>query len=193
MSRRACQRGLIAAVLLAIAGATPAHADELPAGRFGVVAGLRAGGGAFGDRFDPGPIWGLEAGYNRTDTERNWSFGLAWSVLWGWFGPARPSVNDGSLWLLEMNFGGRVRRLLGDEDLAYLIGSVGFTLLRTNTPIPPDMEQSYAGPYAGIGVEGYLADKYLLSFEVRYGLFTIGPVGGPGTLSLLFGFSFGTS
>ena len=83
--------------------------------------------------------------------------------------------------------------VLGGDELAYLVGSAGFTLLRTNTPIPPDMEQSYAGPYAGIGGEGYLAEKYLLSFEVRYGLFTIGPVGGPGTLSFLFGFSFGAS
>ncbi len=192
--RSHAHRALIAAaVAAALAVAVPAHADELPAGRFGAIAGLRAGSGGFGDRFDPGLLWGIEAGYNRTDTERNWSFGVAWSVLWGWFGPARPEVADGSLWLIEMNLGGRVRRLLGGEELAYLVGSVGFTLLRTNTPIPPDMEQSYAGPYAGIGVEGYLAGKYLLSVEVRYGLFTIGPVGGPGTISFLFGVSLGTS
>ena len=180
-------RALVATAL--IGSSTPAVADSLPAGRFGVVAGARTGVGALGDRFGWGPVWGMEAGYNPADTERDWSFGVAWSVLWGYFGADRPEVSDGSLWLLEMNLGGRVRRLVGEANQAYLVGSMGLTLLRTNTPIPPDNERSYVGPYAGIGLEGYANSKYLLSFEVRYGVFA----GGPGSLSIWAGFSFGTS
>ena len=166
--------------------AVPAAADELPAGRFGVVGGPRLGNGAFGDRFGWGWVWGMEAGYNPTDTDRNWSFGLAWSVSWGWFGADRPEINDGSLWLLEMSFGTRVRRLLGETSQAFLVGNVGVTVLRTNTPIPPENERSYWGPYAGIGVEGYAGSK-LVGLEARYGVFA----GGPGSLSILVGFSFG--
>ncbi len=184
------RRGFCALVVAVLcAAAAPAGADELPAGRFGVIAGARTGTGALGDRFGFGPVWGMEAGYNPADTERNWSFGVAWSVLWGWFRADRPSVNDGSLWLLEMNFGGRVRRRLGATSQAYLVGNVGVTVLRTNTPIPPDDKRSYLGPYAGIGVEGYASAKYLVSFEARYGVFA----GGPGSLSFLLGFSFGKS
>jgi hypothetical protein len=176
------------AALLAL-GAGNARADDLPVGQFGAIGGVRQGVGQLGEVFGLGAVVGVRAGYHRSSTERKWTLGVGWSVMWGFFAADDPGISDESLRLLEMNLGLRVRRLLGEGGVPrFLVGTVGGTILRTNVPVPPDMDRTYAGPSLGIGVEQYLLGKYLLSVEWQYGVL----VGGPGSLTGIVSFSLGT-
>ncbi len=170
------------------------HADpkDLPAGKIGVIAGLRQGVGALGNDFSLGPLIGFQAGYHpRLLWFRDWSFGADWSILWGNFGADDSSRVAGELNIREMSLGVRIRRLLAgeEEDIPrFAVFSAGVSLLRSNVPLPPDSAREYVGPYVGFGVEQYLQRKYLLSIEARYGI--IGS--GPGSFSFMVGFAFGS-
>lgn len=161
--------------------------DGLPAGKFGISAGVRQGLGSLGNDFGPGVVSAVEAGYHLSGPDSALSPGLHWSVAWGWFGFDDQASLTGSLKLLEFNFGARVRRLLGSEVPRFIALGGGLTLLRSNVPIPPDLERVYVGPYVTLGIEQYLSKEFLLSFEARYGLI----VGGPGGISLSLGIAFG--
>lgn len=180
----------IAATLVALLAAAPGEAvaeDELPAGKIGVMMGMRQGAGQLGEDFGLGAVFGVEAHYHPTSIDRMWSLGAAWSVVRAWYGPDDTASITGSLDQLEFNFGLRVRRMMGPHLPRYFVVSAGVSMLRSNVPIVPDNERVYFGPYAAIGVEQYLAGKYLFAFEARYGIIATGP----GSFSIALGFYFG--
>jgi len=180
-----------AACGLALASAPErATADvSLPAGSLGMAGGARHGVGRLGELYNMGVVWGVQAAYHPMSFEQKWSVGGVWSVLWGRLGANDPSVTDGTLHSLEMNLAVRVRRLMSSRDPVYLtISPIGMTLLSTNLPIPPDGKRRYWGPFAGVGGEMFLGEKYSLSVEARYGVFT----GGPGSLTYMVCLSVGS-
>jgi hypothetical protein len=181
-------RPIAVAVVLCAALAAPAGADDLPVGKFGAIGGVRQNTGSLGDAFGFGWLLGVEAGYQPSPITQSLSLGVSWEVMWGRFGADDPDLVEEELSVLEMNFGARVRRMLGSNQPRFLVVVGGVTLLRTSVPVPPDMDRLYLGPYAGIGLDQYLGGTYLLSLEARYGLIT----GGPSSMTLVASFSFGS-
>ena len=182
----------VAALVLMVALTAGGHAaaqvqSGLPSGKLGVVVGGRQNVGSVADDYRLGLSWGVAAGYQLASETRTWSVGGDWSVLWTRFGTADDGVVAGPLSVLEMNFGLKARFLLSEDAAHFATVSSGATLFRANTPIPPDGERTYAGPYAGVGTEVYVSQDYLLSLEARYGLFG----SAPRSLLLLAGLSFG--
>jgi len=182
---------VIVALVVGLEGAALAQDDTvddgLPAGKFGISAGVRQGLGGLGTDFGPGVVSAVEAGYHLSGPDSVLSPGLHWSVAWGWFGFDDEASLTGSLKLLEFNFGARVRRLIGSGVPRFVALGGGMTLLRSNVPIPPDLKRTYFGPYVTVGIEQYLSREFLLSFEARYGLIS----GGPGGISISLGIAFG--
>jgi hypothetical protein len=193
-------RSVLASALLVVAAASPALAQEgrqpaaattlpeeppppppgdtsLPSGKFGVIGALRQNIGELGGEYGFGWLFGIDAGYQPTRPGQAFSFGLAWSAMWGRFGAEQAGNVDDPLKVLEMSFGARVRRALGEEVPRFLVGGAGVTVLRTNVPVPPDSDRLYFGGYGGVGVEQYVLGRLLLGVEARYGLFGSGPSG----------------
>jgi hypothetical protein len=180
--------GAALAVAVAAVPVPAAAEDELPAGNLGIIGGIRNGQGRLGENYTLGFMWGVQAAYHPTNLEQKWSFGAAWSLLWGHLWADDPTVADGSLKILEMNLALRVRRLMSPTDPVYLMLSpLGVTVLRTNLPVPPDGRRLNLGPYAGVGGEMFVG-KLVMSLETRYGVFT----GGPGSLTVLLCLSVGS-
>ncbi len=169
----------------------------IPSGRFGVSAGVRQGLGSLGSDYGIGAIARLEAGYHPTSLERRLSLGVHWSFLWGWFGFDDAASVAGSLALIEVSLGAKVRMMLDRRNRMFFALGSGFSLLRTNVPIPPDDERMYRGPYLSIGVEtlrridvpveAFPFGFDALGFEARYGFIA----GGPGSISVMVGFGLG--
>jgi hypothetical protein len=176
----------LAALAIGLTAPATAAAEELPSGKFGVVAGLRQGIGRLSDNFGVGYLWGVQAGWQPTRTASPWSLGAEWSWLRGNLGADDPATIDGGLSIIEMSLGLRVRRLFGQGAPQFLVLGAGGSILRTNIPIPPDTERTYAGAYLSAGFELYVGGTYLVTLEARYGL-----IAGPGSLSALASFSFG--
>ncbi|MCG8418182.1 MAG: hypothetical protein MJE77_09600 [Proteobacteria bacterium] len=179
---------LVIALIIVLCPPTWAQDDDsLPPGKFGVSVGVRQGFGQLGDDFGPGAVGAIEAGFHPAAFDQRLSIGLHWSVAWGWFGFVDNQASvTGSLKLLELHFGTRIRRMLGDPQRFLWLGT-GVTLLRSNVPIPPDLERDYIGPHVSLGAEQFLAGSFIVSFEARYGLI----VGGPRSISLALGIAFG--
>jgi len=180
--------GRAALILIALA-LTPgaAAAEKLPSGKIGLLMGVRQGLGELG-HFSLGPTGGVEAGWQPTNTDRRFSFGVAWSVLWGYQWPGTSSQNASSLASREMALGLRVRILVSHDSPAFLAFHAAASTLRTSVPVPPDDKRSYWGGFVGFGGEAYLAGRYLLEVQGRVSQI----VGGPTSLILLVGFSFGS-
>lgn len=176
-------RSLLAAVVL-LGAVDAAWAQEVPKGRFALVAGGRENMGELGEDFQRGWVYGVEAGYQPG------RLGVAWSLSWGRFDSEEPTLVENELRVLEMQFGLRLRWPLGSRDPRFLVTTGGLTLARSNIPIPPSdpPERSYYGPYAGLGLEQLLAGKYLFALEARYGMLFNGPAG----LTLVMSLAFGT-
>jgi hypothetical protein len=182
---------LLAGALLAAFVALEPRAEaqsELPVGKFGFVTGVRQNVGELGDTYQLGGLLGISAGYQPSSLGRVFSLGVSWSVLWSWIGTDDPSQVTTTLRELEMNFGLRIRRVLGSTTPRFIAASTGVTLLRTSIPVPPDDDRLYVGPYLGIGLEQYFLGKFLMSFDARYGLIA----GGPNSLTLMLSISFGS-
>ena len=179
---------IVIAVLSVSVTSTVRAQDDLPVGRFGFVGGFRQNTGQLGDDFGLGYLIGVEAGYQPSSLAKNFSLGVSWEVLWGQFDADNPELVETELSVLEMNFGLRLRRAIGEAEPQFFVAAAGVTLFRTSIPVPPDSDRLYVGPYAGVGLDRYLAGRYLLSFEARYGLIAYGP----SSLSLVLAFSFGS-
>ena len=178
---------LATAVSVVAADAAAQEDEGLPAGNFGLSVGVRQGMGRLSDDFGPGVVMAMEAGYHPTRPDSSVSLGLEWSAAWSWFGADQASI-AGSLQMLELSMGVRLRRVINEPRPRFLVLSPGVSVLRTNVPIPPDDERHYVGLYVAAGVEQYLYEKLMLSFDVRYGMV----VGGPGSISLALGVGFGS-
>ena len=148
--------------------------NELPSGKFGMLAALRQNIGELGESYAFGWLWGFEAGYQPTRQGQLLSFGLDWSVLFGRAYATRTTIADDPLLMVEMSFGTRVRTALGEEAPRFLVASGGATVLRTSVPVPPDDKRMYVGGYAGAGLEQYVG-SWLLGLDARFGLFGSGP------------------
>ena len=178
----------VAVVLAVVCLPTAAAAEELPAGKIGLMGGARQGLGSLGSQFSLGPVWGIEAGWQPSSTDRRLSVGVHWSLVWGYHWPGDGSSNAASLSSREMSLGVKGRLLTGQSSPLFLSTGLGVALLRTSVPVPPDDERSYVGMYWSVGPELYVLGRYLVTFEVRYGPF----INGPGSLTLAFGLSFGS-
>lgn len=186
MARRAGP-ALVALVLAASASAPARAQDELPAGRFGVITALRQNVGALGDAYGFGFLFGIEAGY-QPGAEDAWSVGVAWSALVrGWYFADDETLVEQSIGATEMSFALRVRRALGSTAPRFVVLNTGATFLRTTDPVPPDQEQIYLGPHAGVGIEEFVLGSGFVGLEARYGLFS----GGPRSLTLVLSFTGG--
>ncbi len=171
------------AVLLGLAA--PAVADTVPSGRISAIVGLRNGTGGLDDSFGLGVMYGVEAAWEPLRDEQKLGYVIHWNVLFGNFG-SDPAAITGSLDILEMNLGARLRIAPKDPARTLFIGG-GAALFRANAPLPPSNERSYVGGFAGFGVEQLAWSRALLTLEIRYGI--IGP--GPNSVSVLLGVGLG--
>ena len=162
-------------------------ADDLPAGKFGILGALRQNIGELGEQYGWGWLWGFEAGYQPTRRGQALSFGFDWSALFGRSYASQSTLTEDPLLAVEMSLGARLRMALGEEAPRFLVGTAGATILRTSVPVPPDHERLYLGGYVGFGVEQYVGNL-LFGLEARFGLLGDGPTG----LSLVAGISFGS-
>jgi len=185
-------------VTAALAASAPraASADDLPRGRLGIVVGLRNGLGELADDYGLGYVYGVDAGWQLTSTDRRWGLAVHWSILWAdfdWLGEwgLDPASVTGQLDVLELDGGLRLRVAPRADIGRYLTVSASGSLLRSNVPLPPASKRSYFGPALGLGVEQYFASgSVLVSAEVRYGIIEIvDPV--PGSVSFFIGTAFG--
>jgi hypothetical protein len=175
-------------VLAVLCPAAPARAEELPAGKIGTNLGVRQGLGSLGGQYTLGVVGGVQAGWQPTSTARRLSFGVDWSLGWGYHWADQSSVNASSLSTREMTLGVKVRILTSQASPLFVSTGMGAQLLRTSVPVPPDDERSYLGMYWSVGPELYVLGQYLIQFEVRYGPF----IQGPGSLTLSLGLAFGS-
>lgn len=179
----------LAVFLFVCACAAPAAAQsEIPSGKFGLTSGLRQNTGSLGNSYGFGWLIGVGAGYQPRGFGSTYDFGASWEVMWGQFGADDPELVTESLSILEMSFALRLRRTISDSVPRFLAASAGVSLLRTNVPIPPEMDRLYIGPYAGLGIDQYVANRYLVGLEARYGMITAGP----SSLSLMATVAFGS-
>lgn len=183
----------LAASLLVLAGVAalpaPAHAqredEALPAGRIGVNLGVRQGLGRLGNEFGVGMLGGIEAGYHPTRLDQRLSPGVFWAVRRSWFGDDEASI-AGSLDLIELDFGARLRMAQELGAPRFLVLGAGASVLRTNVPLPPDDRRNYVGPYVSLGFE-FFAGRVLFGVDARYGLIALGPGSLSWTLSASLG------
>jgi hypothetical protein len=181
------------ALVIAIAALAPrdAAAEDLPPGRLGIVAGVRSGTGELADAFGLGAVFGFEAGWQPMSTEDRVGFAARWSVLWSSFDVfgygADPESLTGSLRVLQLDAGARIRVAPRPGTGGILSAGFGVTALRSNVPLPPDQEREYVGGYGAGGIEYLLTRRILLSVEVRYGLI----FAGPGAVDVLIGVATG--
>lgn len=183
----------LAAILIVLAGVAVLPAavraqpedETLPAGRIGVNFGVRQGLGRLGSDYGVGMVGGIEAGYHPMRLDQRLSLGAFWAVRRSWFGDDEASI-AGSLDLIELDFGARVRVAQERGVQRFLVLGAGASVLRTNVPLPPDDRRNYVGPYASLGFEFFVGDV-LLGVDARYGLIALGPDSVSWTLSASLG------
>jgi hypothetical protein len=182
---------IIAALVLGLGlpGTARGQADErVPDGRFGMIFGVRQGLGQLGTDFGIGVVGGIEAGYHPRSAERRLSLGLHWSMSWSWFGYDDIASVAGSLHMIELGAGGRLRVVIDPAAPRFLTLGAGANLLRTNVPLPGCEDRRCLGPYVSLGTEHFVFDAMLLGIEARYNVLP----GGPGSIAIMLGVSFGT-
>ena len=160
-----------------------AQDGDMPIGRFGLLAGIRQNRAEVGDAYRFGWVVGLSAGYH----PRSLPVGATWSVSWARHYRSDPTFVKETIGQLEMNFGLEARLPISSEHLRYLFAGGGLTLQRSDSPLPPDNERNFSGPYAGGGYQELFFSEYLLQFEVRYGLIVGGPSSIAGLITVYFG------
>lgn len=182
-------RARVAAVVVALALASPAAADPMPSGSLGLVTGVIAGTGADAKRLGVGYQYGARASWQPTSTDRSYGYTVRWSTLLGrLYGASAAQIED-ELFTVQMDLTAGMRFRPWTTPRRYLTARIGAGLLRANEPIPvsddpaAEMRRAFVGGIACVGFDQYIFD-FLLSVDVRYGL--IGD--GPSQLALLVGF-----
>lgn len=179
----------VLAVALGMPGRAAAQEERwVPSGRFGFAMGVRQGLGQLGEDFGIGGVGGIEAGYHPSPVERRFSLGLHWSVLWSWFGSDDIASVAGSLTMLELGAGLRLRMVIATETPRFLTLGGGVNLLRTNVPIEACADRNCLGPYLSLGTEHFVFDTLLLGIDGRYIMLP----DGPSSIAVVFSVSFGT-
>ena len=160
---------------------------EVPQGNIGLIGQIGQNLGEAGDAYRVSWLLGMTAGYE-VSRVRGFGLGATWSLAFGRYTGAAPRAPDDTVRVVDMSMGVRVRRLLGKSTPRFIVASGGATFLRLDRAVPPDNERVYLGPYAALGLDQFLRQGTLLSFEVRYGVIRYGPA----TLAVRLGLSFGS-
>jgi hypothetical protein len=180
---------LVPAVLLLAAPArTALAAEDPPTTHAALIIGAGQNVGDLGDRYLYGFLAGTEAGFQIRPTDSFWDLGAAWSFQWGYFPSSSASNVDDVLTIIQLEGVARGRLRLPGPLPFFARAEVGVDLFRASIPIPPDNDQLYLGPTAGVGIE-VAVSGWVISLGARYGLFAgTGPTG----LRLMFGIGKGS-
>lgn len=178
------------AVMVGLALAVPAHADPLPSGALGVMAGLGSGTGAYARKLGYGyHQFGGQAMWQPMTTTQRIGWSLKWSVLFGTMYAAESARVNVNLLTLQMDLMAGLRLRPGANPSRYLALRGGVELFRANEGIQPagsdDRQRAFVGPVAAAAFEQYAFGSFLFNVDVRYGL--IGS--GPAEIALLVGAS----
>jgi hypothetical protein len=174
-------KALVAAPsMLVLALATPVAADTMPPGSLAVVTGTSAGTGADAARVGAGILYGLQATWQPTSTDRPYGYTIRWATMLGmlWGGSAAQIGDRLDTVHMDLSLGMRFRPW--STPRRYLTARAGAALLRVNEPIPTssdpgaDMRRAFVGGMASVGFDQYIYTA-LLSVDVRYGLIGDGP------------------
>jgi hypothetical protein len=169
-----------------LALASSANADTLPSGMIGPIFGGRQGTGAVGPQFGLGALWGVEAGWQPMRAAQRVGIAVRWRTLFsGYWSNDSSNVAD-LLRVIEMDLGAYGRVALGQQPRYFDFGG-GWSVLRSNIPLPPDAKRSYTGPWVGVGLEQFIGSSTSVTIEIRAGEVAFGPT----TLSAIFGVKFG--
>ncbi len=180
------------AVALALSAATAARpaaaAEDPPTTHAALIIGAGQNVGDLGDRYLYGFLAGTEAGFQiRPSVGAFYDLGAAWSFLWGYFPSSSDANVDDVLTVIQLEAVGRARLRMPGPLPSFVRVEAGVDLYRASIPIPPDGEQVYLGPTAGLGFE-VAVSGWVISLGARYGLFTGGPTG----LRVVFGIGKGS-
>lgn len=170
-------RALVIAAALAVttAIAAPARADDLPPSRLSLLGALRHGTGEVSSSIGYGESIGLEASWQPMAVGQRLGWGVAWSLLWSWFGDQPAARITGSLDLLELDLTLRLRFAPTPSPGRVLTVGIGGELLRSNERLPPDDDRAYLGPFAEIGYEHLAWGAVTATIHVRLGPLGTGP------------------
>lgn len=175
------------ALLAVVSSLAGRAAAEPPPGRMTGLLGVRIGSQAFDDAYGQARLVGLEAAWEPLSPGQRLGYAIHWNVLWGDYG-ADEAALTGELDVVELALGARLRLIpAGDTRRSLFLGG-GVALLRANNPLPPDDAKDYVGGFAGGGISQFVADRLVLTMELRYGLLGAGP----GSLSVLVGVGLGS-
>jgi len=176
-------RALVIAVVVLIIATSAARADDLPPSRLSLLGALRHGTGEVSSSIGYGESIGLEASWQPMAVGQRLGWGVAWSLLWTWYGDQPAARITGSLDTLELDVALRVRFAPTPSPGRVLTVGIGGMLLRSNERLPPDDERAYLGPFGEIGYEHLAWGAVTATIHVR-----LGPVGtGPTIASALLG------
>lgn len=175
-------------LVIALASAT-AHADALPPGSIGVVAGAVSGTGADGKRIGYGyyaPLYppSFMAAWQPMTSDQRVGWAVRWTTLFGTLYASDAARITENLLTIQMDLTLGIRIRPGVDPSRYIALRAGAELLRANQEIPPVNERAFAGPIASIGLEQYKWG-FLFDFDVQYGLI----VGGPHQIAFVVGAS----
>lgn len=181
-------RALVVMVGLAIA--VPAHAEPLPSGALGVMAGVGSGTGSYAKKLGFGyHQFGGQAMWQPMTTTQRIGWSLKWTVLFGTMYEAESARVNVNLLTLQMDVMAGLRIRPGVNPSRYLALRGGIELFRANEGIVADgsnnAQRAFLGPVADASFEQYAFGAFLFNVDVRYGL--IGS--GPAEIALLVGAS----
>lgn len=142
--------------------------QTIPPGGIGARAAAR-GSSSVGLGFTVAAV----AYYHPTSLDKRVTWGAEWSAGWSYFESNEASIT-GSLRLLELDFGGRLRVRPDPARAHFLVIGAGAALLRANVPIAPDFKRSYVGPYVSVGFEPKVG-KMTLGIDARASVIATGP------------------
>jgi hypothetical protein len=164
--------------LLLAVFAAQARAESLPSGSMGILLGGTAGTGADANRLGVGVIGyppSFQASWQPMTTERR----VGWTARWTTMFASSYSADAAQVAALEtmqmdLTLGVRIRP--SSNLRRYITARAGGGLFRANQRIPPKMERAFLGGTVSVGVQQYLlGTRFLLDFDVRYGLIGDGP------------------
>jgi len=170
------------AIITTVVLASAAHAEPLPPGAIGLVAGAASGTGVDANRLGFGYQIGAQAAWQPMVTERRIGWAAKWSFVFGTIYDAGAASVGDTLLTLQMDLLLGIRLRPGANLSRYLTLRGGGELLRANQVVPPQNHRAFAGAVASIGLDQY-AYGFLFNLDVR-----ISQIGtGPTIVALMFG------
>jgi hypothetical protein len=156
--------------LLGLAATAPASAQG-GGTHVALVSGAHAPLGDFGSRYGLGFIVGVEASLMPA-----W-IGAVWSFQYTWFWSREDPRNVDVLELVDLDAALRVRLAVTSTFPLFVIAQAGVGLVRTSEPLEPDLDTSFIGPTAGLGVELAAWAPLVLAVAGDFSYLKDGPTG----------------